>query len=341
MESCKWSWSTSNFAEIGLPARALAWRPLCSDTFAAFSALASSACSLSSYFCAQPTGIATNHATRNASAVVVFRIVLPPGARCDGTVTSFASAPQSSPWWPNSAPRMSKGTPFLGASAASANANFACASKNHLMSHADAIRSMWGRGRVTHVLPGAGRVEARWRPEPATGRASAAVSRRAAGRRFEVVDRLDAIQLPLQALELGAHLSEGRAVGRLRPIELGQDLPRSPNHVLVLLSPRRVKERRHLLVPHGLDSLHAEQRGLAPHGLHFLREPLEQLFGLRGLREDPGGSAQAHGAHPLEPPPDADAAPGANHSQAQPGRSSAHPVAILRISILTGRQRSP
>src|SRR5207247_440758 len=255
MESCKWSWSTSNFAEIGLPARALAWRPLCSDTFAAFSALASSACSLSSYFCAQPTGIATNHATRNASAVVVFRIVLPPGARCDGTVTSFASAPQSSPWWPNSAPRMSKGTPFLGASAASANANFACASKNHLMSHADAIRSMWGRGRVTHVLPGAGRVEARWRPEPAPG---------------------------------------------------------------------RVKERRHLLVPHGLDSLHAEQRGLAPHGLHFLREPLEQLFGLRGLREDPGGSAQAHGAHPLEPPPDADAVPGRGRRQTDQERKPPH-----------------
>jgi len=167
-----------------------------------------------------------------------------------------------------------------------------------------------------------GRPGLRGRQPP--GGALPELTRPSASRRFEVVDRLDAIKLPLQALELGAHLSEGRAVGRLRPIELGQDLPRSPNHFRVLRRPRRVKERRHLLLPHGLDSVHAEQRGLAPDRLHFLHEPLEQLFGLRGLREDPGGPAQAHGAHPLELPPDADAVPGRGRRQTDQERKPPH-----------------
>jgi len=53
----------------------------------------------------------------------------------------------------------------------------ACAWTNPFVSQPAAIRSMWGRGRVTHVLPGAGRAEPRCRPVLVFGRASAAVSR--------------------------------------------------------------------------------------------------------------------------------------------------------------------
>src|SRR5438128_1196277 len=51
---------------------------------------------------------------------------------------------------------MSKGIPFLAASVGSAKANRACGSMKRLTSHADAMRSMCGRGRVTHVLPEGG-----------------------------------------------------------------------------------------------------------------------------------------------------------------------------------------
>jgi hypothetical protein len=113
-------------------------------------------------------------------------------------------------------------------------------------------------------------------------------------------------------------------MGRLGPIELGQDLASAPDHLLVLRGARLVEERRHLLLPHGLDAVHPEQRGLAPDGLHLLHEPLEQLSGLRGLGEDPGGPPQADGAHPLELSPDADAVPRRGRGQAQEQGQPAH-----------------
>src|SRR2546425_11501478 len=69
-----WSFpcSTSYFAEIGLPSFVLAVSPRCSEIFASRSALASSACSASSDFCAQLIGIVNIHATRNASVNAVF-----------------------------------------------------------------------------------------------------------------------------------------------------------------------------------------------------------------------------------------------------------------------------
>src|SRR5947209_18441377 len=72
-----------------------------------------------------------------------------------------------------SAPRTSNGIPWREASAASANANFASGSQKRLMSQAEAMRSMCGRGRVTQVLPRAGS-DVRWRPPGARGGASAA-----------------------------------------------------------------------------------------------------------------------------------------------------------------------
>ena len=58
--------------------------------------------------------------------------------------------------------------PFFAASARSANPKAAFGSRKRLISHADAIRSMCGRGRVTHVLPGGGSAVRR-RPVPTTG----------------------------------------------------------------------------------------------------------------------------------------------------------------------------
>ena len=60
--------------------------------------------------------------------------------------------------------------------AASAKANVASGSQERLMSQAEAMRSMCGRGRVTHVLPRGGR-DVRWRPPVGRGRVSAARSR--------------------------------------------------------------------------------------------------------------------------------------------------------------------
>src|SRR5215813_1592857 len=84
MESCSLPCSTSYFPEIGFPSLALAVRPRSSEILASFSALASSACSLSSGCCAQPIGIAKHHATRNASAIVVLLIAASPWLRRDG-----------------------------------------------------------------------------------------------------------------------------------------------------------------------------------------------------------------------------------------------------------------
>jgi hypothetical protein len=56
--------------------------------------------------------------------------------------------------------------------AASANANDASESQKRLMSQAEAMRSMWGRGRVTHVLPRGGKA-----PGAASPRAPARLRR--------------------------------------------------------------------------------------------------------------------------------------------------------------------
>src|SRR5947199_5432352 len=78
MDSCSLSWSTSYFAEIARPSRALALSPFCRGNVTSFSAFASSACSGSSYFCAQPSGTANTHETRNATAIVPFLMVCSP-----------------------------------------------------------------------------------------------------------------------------------------------------------------------------------------------------------------------------------------------------------------------
>src|SRR2546426_1038640 len=97
---------------------------------------------------------------------------------------------------------MSKGIPFLAASVGSAKANRACGSMKRLTSHADAMRSMCGRGRVTHVLPEGGSawwgclVAARG-PLPPAPR----VDRVAAHRRRSAPRRRDLRDEPLEELD--------------------------------------------------------------------------------------------------------------------------------------------
>src|SRR6266480_4283679 len=91
MDSCSLSWSTSYFAEIARPSRVLALSPFCKGNFTSFSAFASSACSGSSYFCAQPWGTAKAHATRNATAIVVFLMFRSPRLWLVGAAMSSVS----------------------------------------------------------------------------------------------------------------------------------------------------------------------------------------------------------------------------------------------------------
>src|SRR6266446_2348074 len=64
--------------------------------FASRSALATSACSASPGFCAQPIGVMNIHATRNASVKAVFFMVLPSQFLLHGRLRSSASTPYTS-----------------------------------------------------------------------------------------------------------------------------------------------------------------------------------------------------------------------------------------------------
>src|SRR5580765_8687253 len=66
---------------MGLPSFALAVAPCWSETLPSFSVWASSARSLSSCGCAQPSGAAKTNATRDTAAIVVRFIAFPPWFR--------------------------------------------------------------------------------------------------------------------------------------------------------------------------------------------------------------------------------------------------------------------
>src|SRR5881409_3062120 len=181
--------------------------------------------------------------------------------------------------------------PLRAASAASAKANFASGSQKRLMSQADAMRSMCGRGRVTQVLPRAGS-DVRWRPPVARGR-------------VEIVDGLDPVQLALETVELGAERRDRSAVARPVAIELREDLSTLPHDRLVFRVSDFVEQRRDLVIGHRLDAVDPEQGRLAAKRLDLLDQPLEQLGRLRRLRQDPAGAPQPDRAHALELAPDA------------------------------------
>src|SRR5229473_880856 len=149
------------------------------------------------------------------------------------------------------------------------------------MSHAEAIRSICGRGRVTHVLPGGGS-EARWRP---------AGARAPTEWRLQIVDGLDPVELPFDAIELAAKLSDGAPVVRPVPIELREDLPTPFHGRLILESPGLVEERGDLLLCHVPYPVDMQQRRLTTERLDLLHQPLKELGGFCCLRKDPGRPA--------------------------------------------------
>src|SRR5262245_14930685 len=141
-------------------------------------------------------------------------------------------------------------------------------------------------------------------------------------RRFQVVDRLDAVELALEPVEPGPELRGRSTVRRPVAIELTEDLATSLHDRLVFGAPRCVKEPGDLVVLHGLDAVDAQQRDLPLERLDLLHQPLEELGRLGGLRQDPPGAAEPEGAHALELSPDADAMPRGRgrqgHQQRQP-----------------------
>src|SRR2546427_4275161 len=137
------------------------------------------------------------------------------------------------------------------------------------------------------------------------------------GRRLQVIDGLDAVQLTLQAIEPAAELRDRSAVVRLIAIEVPEDVPAALHHRLELDAPSFVEEAGDLFFSHRFDPIDAQQRCLTAERLNFLHEPLEQLRGLRSFGQDPAGAPQPDGAHPLELAPDADAVPGRRARQAR------------------------
>src|SRR5213592_3939028 len=83
-----------------------------------------------------------------------------------------------------------------------------------------------------------------------------------AGWRVQIVDRQDAVQLALEAIQRAAQLRD-RAVVRQVAVQLGEDLPATLHDRLVLDAPRLVKECPDLLLRHGLDPVDVDQGGLA------------------------------------------------------------------------------
>ena len=144
----------------------------------------------------------------------------------------------------------------------------------------------------------------------ALGRRLPEVAGAPTNRRLQVVDGLDPVELPFDAVQLAAKLSDRAPMAHPVSIKLGEDLPGPLESRLVLGDPSLVEEIGHLLLRHVSHPLDVQQGRLAPEGVDLLHQPLEELGGLRRLREDPGRPAKTHCPHALELPPDADAVPG-------------------------------
>ena len=113
------------------------------------------------------------------------------------------------------------------------------------------MRSMCGRGRVTHVLPRDGsdgpvaparRARARLRGAQTLGGRLPQAARALSGRRLQVIDGLDAVQVTLEAIELAAELRDRPTMIRLVAIELPEDVPTALHHRLILDAPGLVEE---------------------------------------------------------------------------------------------------
>src|SRR5262245_64166377 len=171
-------------------------------------------------------------------------------------------------------------------------------------------------------------------------------SRALTGRRFQIIDRVDPVELALEPVELGPQLCDGAAMARAVAVDLAEHLPASPHDRLVFGAPRLVEQRGELLVLHGLHAVDTQERHLAAERLDLLDEPLEELGRLGGLGQDPAGAAQPDGAHALELAPDADAVARGRrrqgHEEGQPPHwfnvtlATAHVNGYTRLTTRTG-----
>src|SRR3989442_126087 len=152
-----------------------------------------------------------------------------------------------------------------------------------------------------------------------------------AGRRVQIVDRLDAVQLALEAIQLAAQLRDRPGMVRPIAVQLGEDLAAALHDRLVLDATRLVEERLHLRFGHGLDPVDVDQGGLTAERLNFLHEPLEELRRLRGLRQDPGRAAEPDGAHALELAPHSDAVAGRRGRKAREEHQPPHGGASVTL----------
>src|SRR5215831_5246292 len=148
------------------------------------------------------------------------------------------------------------------------------------------------------------------------------------GRRLEVVDRLDTIQLSAQAIEPRAKRSHWLPVFSLVPVQLSQDLPAALYDGVVFSAPRFVEECGDLVVGHRLDTIDSQESRLASERLDLLHEPLKELCRVWGLRQDPAGAAQTDGTHSLKFSPDSHAMTRGLGWQAHQQRQPSHGVTL-------------
>jgi len=87
-----------------------------------------------------------------------------------------------------------------------------------------------------------------------------------------------------------------------------------------------VEERDDLVFRHRFDAIDSKQCRLTADGVDFLDEPLKELGRLGRLRQDPAGTAQPNGPHPLKFSPDPDAVSRRGRRQRRQQRQPPHHV---------------
>src|SRR5262249_33268901 len=150
---------------------------------------------------------------------------------------------------------------------------------------------------------------------------------------LQVIDRLRAVEFPLEGIELAAELRGRSALSSVRAIEMPKNLP-APLHDGVVLGPAGlVKEGGDCLVGHRLDAIDAQERRLTSARLDLLHQPLEQFRRLRVSRQDPRRTPEPNGSHPLEFPPHAHAVPRRGGGKARQERQPPHALTVTFATI--------
>ena len=187
-----------------------------------------------------------------------------------------------------------------------------------LISHADAMRSTCGRGRVTHRRPRSLR-------EIEGGRLLAAVGFRTSGAHGDGlletldlgaaggVEEVDVANALVVLGEPGQLPVDARARGGGLPLESLEHLAVARGELPVVRVARLVEQANDVRPAHVLDLLDADQGRLAPLALDLLGKPLEVLVTVRRVRQQVGRALERDGAQRAQPAPHA-------HAQARRGR---------------------